>query len=300
MKLLTRLNLLVIVTLAPFAAFAAVAALLLVQQERETVARDAIGRARGAMSAVDTHLRSSVNALETLASFRALEKGDIATFHAESQRVLRTQPGWVNIGLSRTTDKLVLSNAVYAHGHPEPAPNVDEESFDAVVRNARPAVGSVAAGTVVRSPTARVRVPVAYGEEVRYVISAPLSLKYLSGLLEAQRVPEDSVIALVDREKRVIARLPPVPAGVSEADSLHDVGESPGEGWFQGRTREGRSAYTAYVTSQFSNWTLAISVPASTVEEGSRRTFLILSIGAVLALGIGLMLAWHTARRLSG
>ena len=299
MKLLTRLNLLVIVTLVPFAAFAAVAALLLVQQERETVARDAIGRARGAMTAVDAHLRASVAALETLASFKALEKGDIAAFHAESQRVLRTQPGWVNIGLSRA-DKVVLSNAVYAHGKPEASPPVDDESFDAVVRNARAGVGSVAAGTVVRSPTARVRVPVAYGEEVRYVLSAPLSLKYLSGLLEAQRVPEDSVIALVDREKRVIARLPPVPAGVSEAESLHEVGEGPGEGWFQARTREGRSAYTAYVTSQLSNWTLAISVPASTVEEGSRRTFLILAIGAVLALGIGLMLAWHTAQRLSG
>src|SRR5262245_4560771 len=222
MTVRTRLYLLVLAALAPMALFAAVAVLSLVQLERATMARDTIGRARGAMSAVDAHLRGSVAALETLASYKPLERGDIAAFHAESQRVLRTQPGWVNIGLSKA-DKTVLSNAVYALSQPEPAPPVDDESFDATVRDGRPRMGSVAAGTVVRSPTVRVRVPVAYGDEVRYVVSAPLSLKYLGGLLEAQHLPADWVITLVDRERKVIARLPAVPAGVDEAESLREA-----------------------------------------------------------------------------
>src|SRR5262245_35749487 len=134
MTLRTRLYLLVVAALAPLALFAAVAALQLGAQEREAVARDAIERERGAMSADDAHLRGSVSALETLASYKPLEKGDIASFHAESQRVLRTQPGWVNIGLSRS-DKTVLSNAVYAMSQPEAAPSVDDESFDAAVRD---------------------------------------------------------------------------------------------------------------------------------------------------------------------
>jgi hypothetical protein len=211
--------------------------------------------------------------------------------------VLRTQPGWVNIALSRASDKAVLSNAVYALGTPEPNPATDDESFDVVVRDGRPRAGSVAAGTVVRSPTVRVRVPVAYGDEVRYVISAPLSLKHLAGLLEAQQLPEDWVISLVDRAKRVIARIPAVPAGVDEQETLREAGED-AEGWFRARTREGRSAYTAYAMSQFSGWTLAISVPASTVEEASRRTFLMLGTGVFIALALGLLLAWHTASRL--
>jgi hypothetical protein len=297
-QLRTRLYLIVAVSFAPIALAALAATLLLIEQERDSAAREVVGRARGGMSAVDAHLRGSIAALETLATFKGLEKGDIAAFHAESQRVLRTQPGWVNIGLSKA-DKTVLSNAVYVLGQPEPPISIDERSFEAVVRTARPSVGSVAAGTVVRSPTVRVRVPVSYGEEVRYVVSAPLSLKYLTGLLEAQRLPESWVVTLVDREKRVIARIPARPAGVEESEALRDTLERGPEGWFQGRTGEGRDVHTAYTTSELSGWMLAISVPAATLDRLSRRVFTILVAGAALALAIGTALAEHTAKRFS-
>ena len=297
MQLRTRLYLVVAASFAPIALAALAAALLLIEQGRNSAAREAVGRARGAMSAVDAHLRGSIAALETLATFKGLEKGDIAAFHAESQRVLRTQPSWVNVGLSKA-DKTVLSNAVYVLGQPEPPISVDAPSFEAVVRTARPSVGSVAAGTAVRGQTVRVRVPVSYGEEVRYVVSAPLSLKYLAALLEAQHLPESWVISLVDREKRVIARIPALPAGVEESEALRDTLERGPEGWFQ-RIREGRDAYTAYTTSELSGWTLAISVPAATVDALSRRVFTILVAGAALALAIGTALAEHTAKRFS-
>ena len=298
MQLRTRLYLIVVASFAPIALAALAATLLLIEQGRNSAAREAVGRARGAMSAVDAHLRGSIAALETLAAFKGLEKGDIAAFHAESQRVLRTQPSWVNVGLSKA-DKTVLSNAVYVLGQPEPPISIDERSFEAVVRTARPSVGSVAAGTVVRSPTVRVRVPVSYGEEVRYVVSAPLSLKHLAGLLEAQHLSESWVISLVDREKRVIARIPALPAGVEESEALRDTLERGPEGWFRGRTGEGRDAYTAYTTSDLSGWMLAISVPAAPLDRLSRRVFIILVVGAALALAIGTALAEQTAKRFS-
>jgi hypothetical protein len=298
MQLRTRLYLIVVASFAPIGLAALAATLLLIEQGRDSAAREAVGRARGAMSAVDAHLRGSIAALETLATFKGLEKGDIAAFHAESQRVLRTQPSWVNVGLSKA-DKTVLSNAVYVLGQPEPPISVDAPSFEAVVRTARPSVGSVAVGPVVRGQTVRVRVPVSYGEEVRYVVSAPLSLKYLAGLLEAQHVPGSWAISLVDREMRVIARIPALPAGVEESEALRDTLERGPEGWFKGRTREGRDAYTAYTTSELSGWMLAISVPAAAVDALSRRVFTILVAGAALALAIGTALAEHTAKRFS-
>jgi len=293
-KLQSRLFLLVAAALAPMVVFATVAALMLLQHERETMERDAIGRARSAMSAVDTHLRGSIASLETLAASRNLETGNIAAFHAESQRVLRTQPGWVNIGLT-SGSKVQLANAVYAFGKPEPLIAADD-GLDAVVRTARPGIGGVAAGNVVTSPTVRVRVPVSYGEEVRYVISAPLNLKQLAALLEAQRLPEDWVITLVDREKRVIAR---IPAGVPASDNFREGTEHDPEGWFLGRTMEGRPAYTAYVTSDLSGWVLAIGIPASAVEAGAQRTFTILGAGVILALALGALLALMIAGRIS-
>jgi hypothetical protein len=298
-KTRSYLYLLVAGALAPMVVFAVVAALLLLQHEREIVERDAVGGARAAMSAVDAHLRASIVALETLAASKNLESGDIAAFHAESQRVLRTQPGWVNIGLASAA-KMQLFNAIYALGKPEPLDrsSAEDESFAAVLRGAKAGVSSVAAGTAVRSPTVRVRVPVAYGGEVRYVISAPLNLKYLIDLLQAHRLPEDWVIVLVDRQKSIIAQIPARPAGTSAPDSLKQAIERSPEGWFQGVSPEGRSGYTAYVTSQLSGWVLGIAIPADALEASAQRTWAILGAGVVLAGAVGMLLASLIARRM--
>jgi hypothetical protein len=283
-------------TLVPLLFFGLLAARQLLRHERDAIEREAIGRARAAMSAVDIHLRSSIVSLEAVGASKSLEAGDIRAFHSESQRALRTQPGWVNIALT-TPNRLQLANAVYAFGKPEQLGGADEESFDAAVRSAKAAVGSVAAGTVVRSPTVRLRVPVTYGEELRYVLTAPLNLKPLADVMHAQQLPEDWGIALVDREARVIARIPAAPAGVEESDSFRrEIKQAP-EGWFEGPSREGRPMYTAYVTSKLSGWILAVAIPAATVDAGERRIMTMLAAGMVLAFVLGLALAWQLSER---
>ncbi len=240
--------------LAPMVVFAIVAAQVLQRHERETSDRDAVGRARAAMSAVDAHLRSSIVSLETLAASRNLESGDIAAFHAESQRVLRTQPGWVNIGLASSA-KVQLSNAVYAFGKPEPLTTTpDDASFDAVVRSGKAGIGSVSPGAAVRSPTVRVRIPVRYGGEVRYVMSAPLNLKHLAELLDAPRSPDGRATVLVDRDKQTIVRVPAAPAGSPAPDDLREALARSPEGFFQGTSPEGQPTYTSYVTSPLSGY----------------------------------------------
>ena len=235
-----RLYLLVAGTLAPLIVFGVVAARQLVQHEREAVEREALGRARSAMSAVDAHLRGSIVSLETLAASKSLEAGNIAAFHLEAQRVLRTQPGWVNIGLA-SADKMQLFNAVYALGKPEPL-GTEDASYAAALHGARASFGNVAAGTVVQSPTVRVRVPVSYADEVRYVLSAPQNLKHFAELMQAQRLPDDWGIALIDGEARVITRIPAVPAGVEESRQLARRGPARARGLVRG-PEPGRPPY---------------------------------------------------------
>jgi hypothetical protein len=291
-----RLYLLVAGSLVPLIGFAVIAARQLVQHERAAVEREAIGRARSAMSAVDAHLRNSIVALETLASSKSLEAGNIAAFHQEAQRVLRTQPAWVNIGLASAERKVQLFNAVYALGKPEPIVT-QEEAFTAALRGAKATFSNVAAGTAVQSPTVRVRVPVSYADEVRYVLSAPQNLKLFAELMQSQQLPDDWGIALVDRETRVITRIPAVPAGVEESDSLRDAIRRAPAGWFEGQSRDGRPTYTAYVTSQLSGWVLGVAIPAGTVEAGEQRILTMLAAGMLLSLVIGTALAWQVAER---
>src|SRR5258707_1137738 len=82
------------------------------------------------------------------------------------------------------------------------------------------------------------------------------------GVVDAQRVPEDAVLPLVDREKRVIVRIPADPAGVPAPDHLREAIDRAPEDWFHNRTPEGRSTYTSYVTSRLSGWVLGIEMPS--------------------------------------
>jgi hypothetical protein len=292
----SRLILLVAGALLPMAAAALVAAHLLLEHQHAALERDALGRARAAMSAVDAHLRGSIAALETLAASKSLAAGDLRAFHAETQQVLRTQPAWVNVGVA-SPERISLANAVYNLGKPEPFGSIDDQSFEEALTSGRSVVGSVAAGTVVQQPTVRVRTPVRRKGEVRYVISAPHNLEHIAAVLEAQRLPPGWVISLVDRHKATIARLPAVPAGVPASDHFRAAIERKPEGWFFGRTMEGRLTYTAYVTSELSGWSLGVGIPASVVEADEGRTYGILLAGLVAALLASALMAWLIARR---
>src|SRR5262245_23362518 len=154
MTLRLRLYLIVAAALAPMAVFALVAAFILQGDERNHAARLGIGQARSAMSAIDAHLRGALASLQTLGASHNLEAGNIAAFHAETQRVLRGQPAWVNIGLVSAKSE-VLSNAIYAFGKPEPVPATDD-SLANVANGTRIGIGNVRSGAAVRGATVRV------------------------------------------------------------------------------------------------------------------------------------------------
>ena len=295
MKLRSHLYLLVAGALAPVVVFAVVSAALLVQHERLTMQREAIGRTRAAMSAVDAELRGHITTLQALAASKSLAMGNLRAFHEESQRALLTQPDWVNIGLI-SPDKRQLFDAILPYGEPAPYGG-DEPSFDEAVQTRRPVVGNVSAGRAIRMHTVRVRVPVAYQGEVRYVLSAALRLESFAEILQAQKLPADWVMGLVDRELNIIVRIPPVAPGTPASESYRAALSRAPEGWFRGSTLEGRETYTPYVTSELSGWSLGMAIPAATVNRGAWRTFGLTATGVAVALALAIALAWFIGRR---
>jgi len=288
MSLRTRLILIVVVTLVPMVVCAIFAALPLLEHERRVMERDAVGRARSAMSAIDVHLNGTLRNLRSLAASKNLESGDIAAFHAEAQRSLKTEPAWVNVGLIAPSRE-VLFNAVYAFGKPEPLPPQDD-SLQMTANGTRVGYGNVRVGNVVRNPTVRLTMPVSFGGELRYILTAPLNMKQLAEVLQAQKLPESWTIAVLDRERQVIAALPALATGTPAPDELRKAVERSPEGWVRGGGPEG-ALYTAHVTSDLSGWVLAIGVPPAYVEADARRSVTILWVGVVLALVVGVAFA---------
>jgi len=83
MKIRSQLDLLALGAIAPLLIASVIAGLVLVDHEQETFQREALGRARSAMSAIDTELRGSLTTMQALAVSKSLETGDLRAFHAE-------------------------------------------------------------------------------------------------------------------------------------------------------------------------------------------------------------------------
>ncbi len=296
MTLRSQLNLLALGVLAPFVVLAGLAAFLLVQQGRTAMEAEAIGRVRATVSAADAELKGHIATVEALAASRSLENGDLRAFHDEMVRVLRTEPRWLNIGLASAAGER-LADAVVPLGN-QLEPLVDRASFDRAVRTGKPQVGSVALGAAVKVQSVRVRVPVILDGKVRYVISVPLRLELFEELLREQRVPENWVIALVDADRRFIARIPSQPPGAPISPSFSEALDRSAEGFFRGQTVEGFQTYTPYATSAFIGWVVGIAIPQSIVEAGARNAATVLGAGLALALAAALGLSWWIGRRI--
>jgi PAS domain S-box-containing protein len=297
MKLRSHLIMLVSGAIAPLLLVAVAAGIHLVRHERETIERDAIGRTRAAMTAVDAELRGTIATMKALASSRHLQEGNFRAFHQEARRVLASQPYWLNVGLvSAENARLVDALSPFR----EPAPSARERARDDVPRSGGVAIGDVAVGGPAETPSIWIGLPVEQPGAVRYVLTVPVRLELFAGVLRAQKLPAEWVIVVADRQRRFIARIPPRPPGEPISASFREALERAPEGFFRGRTVEGFQTYTPYVTSALSGWVLGIAVPASVVNAGAMRLAATLTGGVVIALAVAWWLAWVMAKRIAG
>ena len=297
MKLRSHLFLLALSTLLPVAAFAVFVAVALVAQERETFRRGEIDRTRAIMTAVDAELGGAIAALQALAASPALDREDLRAVHEQAVRFLASQPGWQNITLASPEGRQLL-NARQRFGTPLPRVG-DVQSLQQAAAGLEPVVGNITPGPISPDPAVPVRVPVMRGGSVKYVLSAVLRPEAFAELLRQQRLPEDRVIGLVDGQLRFVARIPHVAPGDLASESFRTAMQNASEGWFRGRTLEGRDTYTAYIRSAYSDWSIGVAVPASTVLAASHRTAWLMAAGGLVAALLAFAVAYLMARRVA-
>jgi signal transduction histidine kinase len=283
-------------TVLPVASLIALAGFLVVENERETLRQEAIGRVRAAMTAVDAEIQGHVLTIQAVAAAKSLRMGDLRRFHEDCRAVLAGQPDWYNIAL-QSGDGKQLFDAILPYESPSRSTS-DEGSLVRAIATKKPTIGNVVPGAITGVPTARVRVPVIQEGTVRYVISVALKLEVFERLLRQQRVPGDWFIGLADADKKFVGRIPPRPPGTPISETLRAAFERSPEGFIYGRTAEGIPTYAPYVTSDQSGWVLAIAVPTAAVMAAAQRATVILSAALLVSLVIAMWFAWLIARRI--
>lgn len=287
-----------IIAVLPFVLVCIIAAFLAAEQARAIALNEALGRARTAMSEVDSELRGHILTVEAIARSRNVEKSDLRAMHEEFRRVLGSQPAWLNIGVQSATGTQIF-NAILPFDAPA-GPQVDQDSLERALERGTPQIGNVAIGQAIDRPATRVRVPVVADGKVRYVISVPLKPELFDGLLREQHLPANWRITLIDGNKRLIAAVPPPAPGGEQADLIEDRQKAPRralEGFAQVTRADGSEVYTSYVASALSGWTINIAVPKESVEAAAWKGVVPIVTGLIAALVIAVVMVWLNSRR---
>jgi signal transduction histidine kinase len=291
---------LTLATLLPVALFAGTVGYFLVQEQRETFRTGAEARTLAVLTAVDTELEASISTLNALATLPALDTGDLVTFRDRAQRILATQPQWVNVNLARPDGQQVMNLQVPAGA---PLPNIGDldGSFARLRRTAKPVVSDLAVGPVLKRWSFAVRVPVVRNGELKYVLSGGVKADSIAAVIKAQGLPGNWVGVIVDRNGRIVARnlAPLASEGQMASQSLRHALARSASGWFRGSTLEGTAVYTPYRRSEVSGWAFAMGIPASTVDGVVSRGFAFLGFGLAGAIAVAIALAYLVSRRIA-
>ena len=285
MKIRTYLLVFALAMLLPMIAFSAIAVIAFDRQQRAAVERGGVETARALVNAVDRELSASLTTLQTLATARSLERGDLAMFQEDARRVLARQRSWITITLFAPTGRRVMDLATPASTALTDL--VEPESFQTVLRTARPEIGRITAGPRGRQAFA-VRVPVVRDGAVVSVLSGVIEPAAIAQILTTQHIPADWVGTVFDSTRTVVARTRGIEAfiGRSVSPEFAQLLSTSQEGWAITHTLEGAAAYTAYSRSPVTGWGVGLGIPLATIDGPLRR-----SLWAVAGGGVGFLVA---------
>ncbi len=280
MRVRTHLLILIVATLLPILAFSVVIVALLHRETRLAAQRGLLQTARALSVAIDREVQASVSTLSLLATSHHLNPLRPADFDREARVALRSQPAWDNIVLvDPSGQQLVNLRVPFGRALPRTS---NPALVRRIVASGTPAVADLFEGSVSGRPCVAVGVPVFQEDRVRYVLLAGFASDSLSAVLRQQGLPSESIASLLDGNRTIIGRTrgPEQFVGQPATPDLRARVDAQAEGAFRLFTKDGVPVFAAFSQSPRTAWTVAIGVPASTIDAPLRRY-----LGLLLAVG---------------
>lgn len=266
--------------------------------ERNAITNGHLAAARSLAALVENEIETHVALAATLAVSRALETGDLGDFHRQAIAVTqKALPTW--IALSDRSGKMLLSS-LRPFGDALPAREASAPASAAVLSSRSPYLTDVLQGEVSGRQVAILEYPVIIDGEVAYTISVVLHPENFRRLL-AEKFGREAAVAVIDRQRRFVARIPDHEARVGTPAAFtwrQAIERSPQEGFAETVTLEGVPSLTSYAATRH-GWIAGISYPlASLYAPVTRQLWLMVSLGGTLVL-LAIVIAYVIARRIT-
>ncbi|MGJ7917156.1 ATP-binding protein [Massilia sp. LXY-6] len=264
------------------------------QREQE---RALLDLARALSSAVDAELDSSVVALSSMAHSPAMAAGDLRAFYEVARVQSQAQPHWLGVFLADGDGKILFrTTAPFGAPAGEPA---DPASLQQALSLHRPVVGGIARGQGGRAAVP-VRIPVTDSHGRTYVLSAVVKPDRILRVIERQRAPSDSLLAVIDASGHIVARSKNQERFVAQpiTPALRSLMRTGLEGAGPTNTKEGDLVATAYSSMSRHHWTVVANAPAVTLRAGFFEGIAAYAAGIALSLAVCIGLAYWLSGRI--
>ncbi|MGW8391635.1 response regulator [Pseudoduganella sp. HUAS MS19] len=267
-------------------------------RERAQIEQDSLFVVRSMMQAVDRDLDLGITAARALAMSAELDQGDLAGFHRKARNIVNAGFPGSNIVLS-SRDSVQLLNTLRPFGPQIPDPG-SRDRIQRVFETGQVVVSDVFIGGATGKPLVAVHVPVIRGGQVVYCLSVGYLPDNLGRVLTSGTLPRDRVLAIFDRQGKIIARThePERFVGRPGSASLVKRLSETDEAVFESTTLEGIPVYTIFTRSSRTGWAVAVGVPRATIlqELLASVTWLTWIVLALLLAGFGL--AWFISGKI--
>ncbi len=271
----------------PLAALAIFAFRELGELDEDAVEERIAQVARSLAANVDRELSRAMVTLETLATSLALEKDDLAAFHAQARRAISPDQAGILL-VDRTLKQILNSRAPFGTDLP---PTSDPETANRVFATGERQVSDAFLGVVSKTHVINLEVPVIQGTSVRYVLIMAVDAKRFATLLEAQGLTSEWMTEIIDRKGVVLARSQKHEEFVGrQVDPELLAAKRTSKGIFQARAASGERILGASARSGIAGWLVSATLPVAVAESSRRRgrLFSIALIGTGLGLGVAL------------
>jgi signal transduction histidine kinase len=292
-----RILQIVFIFVAPWILGLAIAAFYIYQNERDHVTKSAIATSRALTSAVNRELASTTLAAQVFASSPILTSDDFAAFHREATKIAPMLHASALVLADATGQQ--LANTFLPFGEVLPLRG-SLENLRKVFETGQPSISDVFIGNVTNRATIVIEVPVLRDGHVKYTIGVGVFTDRLNDLLSRQKLPPDWVSTIADTSGAIVARsghpglvgTQALPVRLSAVTSLRS-------GMVETKRRDGTPIFVGFSKSDISNWTVAISVPVSTVFHDLNLFLMWGLVGFVGVLIAGLVLASYQSAQIA-
>ena len=269
------------------------------QSEKNRVAEAAISRSRAVTSALDRQVGITQAALRTLATSSLLAKNELAGFHTQARLALPILNADILVLVDRAGQLRLSTSHPWGTLLPQlPNPPV---LLEHILKTGQPGLSDLFVGPIVGKLIYIVAVPVIRDGSIVYSLNASASPTQMTKLLAEQKLPDSWRASIIDGSGNIVARTHEMDKflGSKATPDLLKRMSATSEGSFETRSLEGIPNVTAYSRSAVTGWTVAIGAPLDELNEDIRLTLTQMLAAALVALGLGLILALAIGSRIA-